>query len=86
MGGTCWVASARNASAIRCGCEVIIDFQAGVSITSVAWLRGRGGGQHGGRRRTVYGETQHRQGHRVQKLEPLIRYGGKLAGNNKMSV
>lgn len=38
IGGICWVASARNASAIRCGCVCIIDFQPGVSITSVAWL------------------------------------------------
>ena len=38
MGGSCCVASARKASAIRCGCEVIIDFHADVSITSVACL------------------------------------------------
>lgn len=36
IGGICWVANARNASAIRCGCVWIIDFHPGVSITSVA--------------------------------------------------
>lgn len=38
MGGICWVASARNASLIRCGCVVTMFFQPTVSITSVAWL------------------------------------------------
>lgn len=38
IGGICWVASARNASAIKCGCVRIIDFQPNVSITSVACL------------------------------------------------
>jgi hypothetical protein len=38
IGGICWVASARNASFIRCGCVVTIFFQPTVSITSVAWL------------------------------------------------
>lgn len=38
IGGICWVARARNASAIKCGWVWIIDFQPGVSITSVACL------------------------------------------------
>lgn len=38
IGGTCCVANARNASAIKCGCVAIIFFQPTVSITSVAWL------------------------------------------------
>lgn len=41
MGGICCVANARKASAIRWGWVWIIDFQPGVSITSVAWLRKR---------------------------------------------
>lgn len=36
IGGICCVASARNASAIRCGCEFTIDLKPAVSITSVA--------------------------------------------------
>lgn len=38
IGGICWVASARNASAIRCGWLRIMFFQPTVSITSVGWL------------------------------------------------
>lgn len=37
-GGICWVASARKASAIRCGCEFTMDLKPWVSITSVACL------------------------------------------------
>lgn len=36
IGGICCVASARNASAIKCECVVIIFCQPEVSITSVA--------------------------------------------------
>lgn len=36
IGGICWVARARNASFIRCGCVVTMFFQPTVSITSVA--------------------------------------------------
>lgn len=38
MGGICccWVANARNASAIKCGCDCIMFFHPAVSITSVA--------------------------------------------------
>lgn len=38
MGGICWVARARKASAIRVGCDVTIDLNPVVSITSVACL------------------------------------------------
>lgn len=37
-GGLCWLARARNASAMRWGWFCIRVFQPGVSITSVAWL------------------------------------------------
>ena len=39
IGGTCWVARARKASAIRCGCLPIMPFHPFVSITSVACLQ-----------------------------------------------
>jgi len=38
IGGICWVASARKASAIRCGWELTMDLKPIVSITSVACL------------------------------------------------
>lgn len=41
IGGICWVASARNASAMRCGWEFTIDLKPAVSITSVACLETR---------------------------------------------
>ena len=38
-GGDCWLASARKASATRCGWLRTMCFQPPVSITSVAWLK-----------------------------------------------
>lgn len=38
-GGICWVASARKASAIKCGWEFTMDLKPWVSITSVACLQ-----------------------------------------------
>jgi hypothetical protein len=42
IGGICWVAKTRKASASRWGWDRIIDFQPAVSITSVACLKQRG--------------------------------------------
>lgn len=39
IGGICWVARARKASAIRCGWEFTMDLKPTVSITSVACLQ-----------------------------------------------
>lgn len=41
IGGICWVAKARKASAIRCGWEFTMDLKPTVSITSVACLQER---------------------------------------------
>lgn len=41
IGGICWVAKARKASAIRCGWEFTMDLKPTVSITSVACLQKR---------------------------------------------
>lgn len=43
IGGICWVASARNASAMRWGCVWIIPFHPAVSMTSVACLQSEPG-------------------------------------------